>query len=115
MYAPSPLRKAAFLFGACALLACKKDDTFAGSYRTTWGSAVLTQEGAQVIGTYPRGTLRCRVEPPRLACDWQEGEARGKAILIRDPGDPSRTLRGTWGRLDSAEDGGPWVFAPIPK
>ena len=94
--------------------ACKKGDpSFAGSYRTTWGSAVLTQEGSMVIGTYPRGNLRCRAEHPRLSCDWLEGTARGKAKLARDP--VTLTLRGSWGHGDSDESGGPWVFAPIPK
>jgi hypothetical protein len=111
----SSSRQVAFLCALLVLGACKKEESFAGSYRTTWGSAVLTQEGPLVIGTYPRGSLRCRVETPKLACDWQEGSAHGKAVLVREPGDVSRSLKGTWGRFDSVDDGGAWVFAPIPK
>jgi hypothetical protein len=96
------------------LVACKSDEiSYAGSYRTTWGSAVLSQEGRMVIGTYPRGTLRCRVEPPKLLCDWQEGSAKGKAKLEREP--VNKTLSGTWGHGESETDGGAWTFAPIPK
>lgn len=108
---PFPALAALALF---TLAACKSDEpSYAGSYRTTWGSSVLTQEGRMVIGTYPRGTLRCRSEPPKLLCDWKEGAATGKATLTREP--THKTLQGTWGRDDSDTNGGAWLFTPIPK
>ncbi|MCS6899538.1 MAG: hypothetical protein NZX77_07190 [Polyangiaceae bacterium] len=65
--------------------------------------------GREAVIHYPRGVMNCRIEEPvTFRCQWQSGEARGQAVFrAQEDG----TLRGSWGRGESAEDGGPWVLA----
>jgi hypothetical protein len=83
--------------------------SFAGTYNTTWGKAVVTQAGNKVDVTYARGTMTCTAAGNALDCDWREGATSGRAKLVKET---SGTIRGTWGIGASAIDGGAWVFTP---
>ncbi len=90
---------------------CKSPvDPFDGGWRSTWGPVVFAREGDVVIGTYPRGSLRCNVLGASLDCIWVDGDAKGRAKLERGN---DGVIRGTWGREDSATDGGAWLFSKI--
>lgn len=105
------MKRAALLL--LALASCKgATDPFDGGYRSTWGPVVFVREGDAVIGTYPRGSLRCNVLGASLDCIWVDGDAKGRAKLERQ-GDG--VIRGTWGREDSATDGGAWLFSKIDE
>ncbi|MEO7328285.1 MAG: hypothetical protein ABI193_06890 [Minicystis sp.] len=81
--------------------------SFAGTYKSTWGPTVFTQDGAKVNAKYPNGSMTCTPTGPTLDCDWREAASFGKARLTRDA---SGSLRGTWGNGGSATNGGSWIF-----
>jgi hypothetical protein len=83
--------------------------SFAGSYKSTWGQAVVTQVGNDVAVKYARGNMTCTAAGNALDCSWREGATAGKAKLVKET---SGTIRGTWGNGASATDGGAWVFVP---
>lgn len=95
---------------AALALACKPPgDQLAGSYRSTWGLCVVEIQGNEAAIAYPRGAMRCQIEPQHVfRCSWQSGEARGKATFRRQA---DQTLRGTWGSGDSDSDGGGWIMS----
>ncbi len=77
--------------------------------RANWGRIVFLQRGSEVTAEYPgAGTITCRADGVKLACDWSEPKAKGKAALEKaDNG----ALVGTWGMNESATDAGKWRFA----
>ncbi|HEY5243264.1 MAG TPA: hypothetical protein VIJ22_17410 [Polyangiaceae bacterium] len=83
--------------------------SFAGSYSSTFGRAVVVQTGNDVTVTYARGSAKCTAAGNALDCSWREGATSGKAKLVKETGG---TIRGTWGNGSSAIDGGAWVFTP---
>lgn len=83
--------------------------SFVGSYKSTFGQAVITQVGNDVTIKYARGTATCTAAGNALDCSWREGATAGKAKLVKET---SGTIRGTWGNGASALDGGAWVFTP---
>jgi hypothetical protein len=96
--------------GLAALLGCTQGpERLAGNYHSTWGLCVVEVRGREAAIHYPRGVMNCRIEEPAtFRCRWQSGEAQGKAVLRAQK---DGTLRGTWGRAESEEDGGAWVLA----
>ena len=82
---------------------------FAGTYRSTWGDTVFTQDLEEVNATYPGGTLACKAKLTELHCTWKEGEASGHAHLTQQP---DGKLEGTWGNGENYTGGGEWTFTP---
>jgi hypothetical protein len=97
---------------ALALVGCSRGARrpLFGSYRSTWGTAVVAGSGNDVAIAYPRGSMRCTRADELLSCGWQSGAGRGRAALRRQP---DGSLIGTWGRDESDIDGGGWAFAPV--
>jgi hypothetical protein len=83
--------------------------SFAGTYNSTWGKAVVTQAGNKVNVAYARGTMTCTAAGNALDCDWREGATSGRAKLVKET---SGAIRGTWGNGASDSNGGAWVFTP---
>jgi hypothetical protein len=83
--------------------------SFAGTYKSTWGPTVFTQDGNKVSAKYPNGSMTCTATGPVLDCDWREAAGFGKAKLTREA---SGQLKGTWGNGGSATNGGGWIFNP---
>lgn len=85
--------------------------SFAGTYKSTWGTTVFTQDGNHIAATYPNGgEMTCMASGNDLDCDWKETKGMGKAKLMKDP--TSGAIKGTWGMGTSATSGGPWTFTP---
>jgi hypothetical protein len=82
---------------------------FAGDYESTWGPAKLSQQNDIVRGVYERGELSCRARETLLDCTWREGQDAGRAAFEQDA---DGRIIGTWGRGESATDGGAWTFEP---
>ncbi len=81
---------------------------FAGTYRSTWGATVFTQNGSAVTAKYDKGSMVCRASGDTLDCDWKEAASSGRAKLVLAP---DGTMKGTWGTGASATNGGPWLFS----
>lgn len=69
-------------------------------------------EGRLVAGTIPYGLMRFigpagRSEALRIEFEWEEGAARGQGRWLSSS---ETTLDGTWGRGDSASNGGAWTI-----
>lgn len=81
-----------------------------GDYASNWDDIHLVQDGNRVRGTYVccgGGTIEGRViENQVIRFEWDEprGAGHGRGVwVIR-----GNRLEGTWGRGESADDGGPW-------
>lgn len=83
---------------------------YAGTYRTTFGVATLTQTAADpktVTGKYPAGTLTCQAGATILDCRYKEGSIVGGARFKRDQ---AGNLAGTFGLGKRSAGQGPWKF-----
>ena len=75
---------------------------------SNFGPATITRTSSGLHVEYRDGTMECDDrQPKKLACDWTEGSANGKAELTIES---SRVLRGHWGNGTSSSDGGSWLF-----
>lgn len=83
--------------------------SFAGTYKSTWGPTVFSQDGNRVTAKYPNGNMTCTATGNTLDCNWVEGSTFGKAKLVKEA---SGSIKGTWGNGGSATNGGPWIFNP---
>ncbi|MCC6213587.1 MAG: hypothetical protein IT376_01875 [Polyangiaceae bacterium] len=92
--------------------AAEEIEKFAGAYTTNWGKANCTQVKKNVNCLYAgkSGSLDCKVvDKMELDCDWSETGTSGKAKLTKQA---DGKLKGSWGRGESATNGGPWIFTP---
>ncbi len=81
---------------------------FAGTYVSTWGDTVFTEEAnKKVKGTYPGGKLDCVSDGAKLDCDWKDSAGTGKAALTRQT---NGNISGTWGFGANTTNGGSWLF-----
>ncbi|NIR29603.1 MAG: hypothetical protein GWN84_09900 [Gammaproteobacteria bacterium] len=100
---------------------------FEGYYRGSYvhhvqggGSEVLEAEmelmrqGDFVAGRFSfglgQGSIKGVVSEGRLLYEWSWGNAYGRGELAAEP--PSGRLRGPWGYMDSADNGGSWEVLP---
>ena len=83
--------------------------SFAGPYKSNWGSTVFAQDGSRVTANYPSGSMSCNATGNVLDCDWHDGALAGKARLTKDA---SGAISGTWGNGASNTNGGSWNFSP---
>lgn len=83
------------------------EERFEGEYTSEYGNVKLTQQGHDVHGTYPNGTLTCVAQGPHLDCAWDEGGTNGRAMLSRQP---NGNLAGTWGDGAEYTGGGAWIM-----
>ena len=79
---------------AAAAAAPGSTTSFAGTYKSTFGQAVVTQVGNDVSVKYARGNMTCTAAGNALDCSWREGATSGRAKLVKET---SGTIRGTWG------------------
>lgn len=92
--------------------AAEEIEKFAGTYTTNWGKANCTQVKKNVNCLYAgkSGSLDCKVvDKLELECEWMETGSSGKAKLTKQT---DGKLKGSWGRGESATNGGPWIFTP---
>ena len=79
-----------------------------GVWDSNFVPATITRTSSGLHVEYRDGTMECDDrQPKKLACDWTEGSANGKAELTIES---SRVLRGHWGNGTSSSDGGSWLF-----
>lgn len=82
--------------------------TWAGDWRTYFGTMRLQQEGGRVTGwyDYKNGRIEGMVEGNTVRGRWVQDNAEGRFIFRLGP--DGKTFEGSWGRGASESDGGPW-------
>jgi len=99
-----------FIVSIAAVIAARHN--FAGTWKTTWGDLVLTQEGDAVRGNYgsgeKAGSIRGAVSGPRLSFSWREGRKRGRGYFDMVYDGKNVLIEGRWGNGDSDTNGGAW-------
>ena len=81
-----------------------------GTFDSTFGNLVLTQEGTRVTGTYDccdGGTIRGTLEGDTIRFRWRQPDAVGSGRWRVEQG--GAVLRGRWGTGLSEIDGGGWT------
>ncbi len=88
----------AFAIILFAAAAARAQDSFAGTWETTFGKMKLTQEGDKVTGFYEMEGRRCsiegKLEKKRFSFHYQEPSARGEGFF--DLSADGRSFTGKW-------------------
>ena len=90
----------------------RADSRLSGAYTSTFGTLVLVEDGAHVVGhyTYAGGSdLDGTFDGAVLRFTWHEPTATGSGVFVRTP---DGALVGTWGSLENPASGGAWVARP---
>lgn len=91
------------------------ESSFLGMWDSTYGPLTITQENSALLGSYPGGTIRGRVESGRFTFRYQEVDVAGDGWFELDP--ERNRIAGKW-RPDGGETWLDWTgtrIAPPPR
>jgi hypothetical protein len=86
--------------------------SFAGTWDSTWGKMVLTQEGSKVHGHftgYREGGVSGQLEGDVYRFVWDQLKPRGHGRGYLQISPDGNHLEGRWGYGKKADDGGRWA------